>query len=173
MRRFLGASAAAAVHAALPAPATPNVDAQRYLEGRRFFYIYQTPNIASLAAAATTTNVIQFDIDSVFVWMRTCVVADIAGAVQTTSSIVIPLATLQITDTGTGTNFFNNAVPLTAIAGDGRLPFVQPTPVMCSPAASFQFTWNNYSAATTYANLRLQLVGFKVYGNAPPAQFGG
>lgn len=166
-------AAPAAVAAALPSPSSPNVDAQRYLEGRRFFYIYQTPNIASIANGSSTTNVIQFDIDSVFVWMRLNVFCDIAGAVQTPSSLVEPLVTLQITDTGTGTNFFNLPVPIPAITGSGQLPFVLPTPVMANPAASYQFSYANYSAATTYANLRLQLIGFKVYGDQPPAQFGG
>lgn len=137
------------------------------------FYVYQTPNIASIAAAAQTTNVIQFDIDSVFVWMRTCVFADIAGAVQTPSSLVVPLVTVQVTDTGSGTNFFNNPIPLGSVAGNGPLPFVMPTPIMCQPSASFQFAYANFSAATTYANLRVQLIGFKVYGSQPPAQFGG
>ena len=162
----------AAVAAALPSPSPPNVDAQRYIEGRRFYYIYQTPNIASLANGASSTNVIQFDIDSVFCWMRLTCVPDIAGAVQTTSSTVLPLVTLQITDTGSGTNFFNNPVPLPNVAGDARLPYVLPTPQFIQPAASLQFAFTNYSAATTYANLRLQLHGFKVYGSQPPAQLG-
>lgn len=170
--RFLGQAPAATPNAVLPSPAAMNVDAQRYLEGRRFFYIYQTPNIASIAPAASTTNVIQFDIDSVFVWMRTNVFADVAGAAQTPSSMVVPLVTMQVTDTGSGTNFFNNPVPLGAIAGDARLPFVMPTPVMCQPAASFQFAFASFVTGVTYANLRVQLVGFKVYGSQPPAQFG-
>ncbi len=168
--RFLGS--AAAVNAALPAPAPANVDAQRYIEGRRFFYIYQTPNIATIAASAATTNVIQFDVDSVFCWMRLNVFADIAGAVQTPSSLVVPLVTLQITDTGSGTNYFNNPVPLGSVAGSAQLPFVMPTPVMVQPTASLQFAYANFSNATTYANLRLQLIGFKVYGSQAPTQFG-
>lgn len=157
--------------ATIPTP-TPNIDAQRYIEGRRMFYIYQTPNIASIAAAASTTNTIQFDIDSVFCWMRTNVFVDIAGAVQTPSSLVVPLVTLQVTDTGSGTNFFNNPIPIGSIAGSGQLPFVLTTPQFVQPAASLQFAYANFSAATTYANLRLQLIGFKVYGSQPPAQLG-
>ena len=117
--RYMGLGAAAVANAVAPTP-TPNIDAQRYIEGRRMFYIYQTPNIASIAAAASTTNTIQFDIDSVFCWMRTNVFVDIAGAVQTPSSLVVPLTTLQITDTGSGT--FRSAGPTTTgktVAGQG------------------------------------------------------
>src|SRR5882672_322687 len=91
--RGLGAAPVAAnIQASLP---TPNVDAQRYIEGRRMFYVYQTPNIASIAAGGAATNTIQFDIDSVFIWTRLCMFADLAGAVQTPSSLVVPLITLQ------------------------------------------------------------------------------
>lgn len=151
---------------------TPNVDAQRYIEGRRMFYVYQTPNISSLAAGGSSTNTIQFDIDSIFCWVRLNAWADIAGAVQTTSSLVLPLVTVQVTDTGSGTNFFNAPVPIPTIAGNAPLPFVLPAPQLIQPAASLQFAFTNFSAATTYANLKLQLIGFKVYGDAPPAQLG-
>lgn len=170
--RSVGLGAAPVAASAISSVPTPNVDAQRYIEGRRMFYIYQTPNVASIAAAASATNTIQFDIDSVFCWLRICVFADIAGAVQTVSSLVVPLVTMQVTDTGSGTNFFNNPIPLGAIAGSAQLPFVMPSPQFVQPAASLQFAFANFSNATTYANLRVQLIGFKVYGSQPPAQLG-
>lgn len=157
--------------AAVPATiSSPNVDAQRYMQGRRFFYIYQTPNIASLAAAASSTNTIQFDVDSIFTWMRIAFFCDLAGAAITSGARILPLVTMQVTDTGSGTNFFNNAIPIPSIGGDGALPFVMPTPQFVQPSASLQFAFTNYSAATTYANLRIQLIGFKVYGENAPAQ---
>lgn len=129
---------------------------------RRFWFTYQTPNIASLANGNSTTNVIQFDNDSVFEWVKTTVVCDIAGAVQTPSSIVLPLVTLQIQDTGSGAYYSNAAIPLIGYAGYGSLPYILPAPQFLQPTASLQFTWANYSAGTTYANLRLQLQGFKI-----------
>lgn len=161
----------AAVQNALP---SPNVDAQRYLEGRRMYYIYQTPNIASIAAGATSNQVIQFDIDSVFTWMRTTMFIDIGQAAQNSGARVTPLITLQITDTGSGTNFFNNPVPLPNIAGTAELPYVLPTPQFIQPSASLQFAFTSYvTAGTTYADVRVALHGFKVYGSQPPAQLGG
>lgn len=165
----LGAAPVAASVTSVP---TPNADAQRYIEGRRMFYVYQTPNIASLANSASTTNTIQFDIDSVFCWVRWNFFTDIAGTALTTDTNVLPLVTVQVTDTGSGTNFFNNPVPIPSVLGNGPLPFVLPSPQFIQPAASLQFAFNNYSAGTTYANLRLQLIGFKVYGSQPPAQLG-
>lgn len=128
----------------------------------RFLFTYQTPNIASIAAAANATNTILFDNDSVFEWTKLTVFCDIAGAVQTNSSIVIPLVTLQIQDTGQGAYYSNAAIPLGAYAGAFGLPYVLPAPQYIAPNATLQFSWSNYSAATTYANLRIQLHGFKI-----------
>lgn len=169
----LGQNGAGVVVPASPALVSApdrNVDFERYVEGRRFKFCYQTPNIASLAAAAQTTNVIQFDLDSVFCWLKTVFFADIAGAVQTISSQVIPLATVLITDTGSGQAFSNAAIPVGAQAGTAQLPFIEPSPQFIQPNTSLQFQWTNYSAATTYANMRLELHGFKIYGVAAPAQ---
>lgn len=147
-----------------------NVDYERYVEGRRFKFSYQTPNIASIAAAGTATNVIQFDLDSVFCWLRTAVFVDVAGAAQNVGNQELPLVTCLITDTGSGQAYMNAPIPLPSIAGTGELPFIEPAPQYVQPNTSLQFQFTNFSAATTYANLRVQLHGFKVYGSSPPAQ---
>lgn len=147
-----------------------NADYERYTQGRRFKFSYQTPSILSLAAAGVATVVIQFDLDSVFCWLRTTVFADIAGAAITSDAYVVPLVTALITDTGSGQAFMNAPIPLGALAGNGPLPYVEPTPQFIQPNTSLQFQFANFSAATTYANLRVQLHGFKIYGSAPPAQ---
>jgi hypothetical protein len=136
------------------------------VQGRGLVFQYQTPNIASLAAGASSTVVIQFDQNSQFNWLRTTVSADIAGAVETSSSYVLPLCTLQMTDTGSGMSFQNAPVPIFTIAGTGQLPYVLPTPQLIQSNASYQFAFNNYSAATTYTNLRIQLQGFRIF-NSP------
>lgn len=132
----------------------------------RFWFTYQTPNIASIAAAASATNSILFDNDSVFEWTKITVTADIANAVQTPSSIVVPLCTVQIQDTGQGAYYSNAVIPLAAYGGAWGLPYVLPAPQFIAPNATLQFTWNNFTTAggsnTTYANLRLQLHGFKI-----------
>lgn len=129
----------------------------------RFWFTYQTPNIASIANGAATTNAILFDNDSAFEWTKLTVFADLAGAAQTSSGIVVPLVTLQIQNTGAGTYYSNAAVPLGAYAGNFGLPYVLPAPQIISPAATLQFTWANYSAGTTYTNLTVQLHGWKIY----------
>lgn len=125
------------------------------------FFIYQTPNIAALAPAANSPQPLQFDQDSNFVLQKISYFCDIAGAVQTDSTRVLPLVTLQITDSGNSQGFMNAPVPIPAFLGDGRLPFVLPQPMVIRPNATLQFNFTNYSAGTTYANLRIDLIGIK------------
>ena len=125
------------------------------------FFVYQTPNIAALAALANTQNSIPFDQDSVFVWQKMAVFADIAGAAQTDSTRVLPLVTVLITDSGSSQGFSNAPVPLPSIMGDGRLPFVLPAPQLVKPNTTLQFSYSSFAAATIYANLRIQLIGIK------------
>jgi len=130
------------------------------------FFVYQTPNVAALAAAGNAQAVIPFDTDSNFVWQKMAVFCDIAGAAQTDSTRVLPLVTVQITDSGNSQGFMNAAIPIPSIFGDGRLPFVLPGPQAVRPGASFTFAFVNYSAATAYANLRVALIGVKRF-NVP------
>lgn len=164
-RRFLGESTStpAQAQAANVPNAIPYAQGGNVVQGRGLYFSYATPNIASLAAAAATTNVIQFDNNSIFTWLRTVVQCDIAGAAITSGAIIVPLVNIQITDTGTGMSFMNGVVPIPTLAGDARLPYVLPTPQLIQPNASFQFSFTNFSAATTYANLRLVLQGFRTF----------
>lgn len=127
-------------------------------------FVYQTPNIATLAAGANSQQPVQFDQDSVFVWQKIAYFADLAGAVQTDSSRVLPLVTMQITDSGNSQGYFNAPIPLPAVAGDGRLPGVLPAPMYCRPNSTLLFNFTNFSAATPYNNLRVQLIGIKLFG---------
>lgn len=150
-----------------PAPvgaqAVPSQAGGGNVQGRGLVFCYQTPNVASIANGVAQAVTIQFDQNSVFNWLRTTVTADIAGAVVTPSSFVEPLVTLQITDTGNGMSFMNAPIPVFSLAGSAQLPFVLPTPQFVQSNASYQFQWANYSAATTYANLRLQLWGYRIF----------
>lgn len=132
---------------------------------RRDFFVYGI-NFASLAAAASTESSIQIQADSAFEIQKLAFFADIAGAAQTESTRVLPLVTLQITDTGTGRQVFNTPIPIPSIMGDGRIPFILPTTKVFSPSSAVLISVANYSAATAYL-LRLQLIGAKVFTYTP------
>lgn len=128
----------------------------------RFLFTYQTPVIASLADGDATTNSILFDADSTFQWVKLTAYADIAGAVQTSGTAVIPLVSLQILNTGSGRYYSNAPIPIAAYCGNWGLPGILSAPQFIAPMSSLQFNWLNMSDATTYANLSVQLVGFKI-----------
>lgn len=119
-------------------------------------------NFDSLAAGAAAEQTIQILADSHFELQKLSFFADIAGAAQTDSSRVLPLVTIQITDTGTGEQLFNIPVPIPAIMGDGRIPFILPTTRVFDPSAAVIVSLVNYSAATAYLT-RVLLIGAKIY----------
>ena len=128
---------------------------------RRDFYSYAI-NFASLAAGAANSAAIQIQADSQFEVQKFSFFADIAGAAQTESTRVLPLMTIQVTDTGTGRQMFNTPVPIPALMGDGRIPFILPTTKVFSPSSAVQIDVANYSAATAYL-LRVVFIGAKIF----------
>jgi len=127
------------------------------------FFIYSTPVIASLANGAQTQVSINFEADTQFTVVKTAYFCDIAGAVQTAASRVIPLVLVSMTDSGSGRNLQNAPIPLDVLAGTGELPMIWPVPRQFAPNSTLSFTFENYSAGTTYENIRLCLLGFKTF----------
>lgn len=148
--------------------ATPQATQQAINEmlksSRRNVYTYPNPVIASIAAGASAANTILFEIDSVFVWTKTSYHVDLAAAAITESTYPIPLVTVQIQDTATQRTLFFSPVPIEDMAGKLGLPFILPAPGIITPAATYKFSFVNFSAATTYTNLQLFLHGYKFYG---------
>lgn len=136
---------------ALPPPA----------QQRRDFFVYDI-DFAAIAPNGTANGQIQIQADADFELQQLTHFSDIAAAAQVESTRVLPLVTLQITDTGTGRQMFNAPVPIPALFGDGRIPFILPTTKMFSRNASVSFVLSNYDAAATY-NVRLQLIGAKIF----------
>jgi hypothetical protein len=128
---------------------------------RRDFFTYAI-NFANLPPGNTAEGQIQIQSDSDFELQKMAQFADIAGGAQTATTRVLPLVTLQITDTGTGRQVFQAPVPIPGVFGDGQIPFILPVTKMFSRNASVAFSVANYSAATTY-NLRLLMIGAKIF----------
>lgn len=133
--------------------------------GRKFIadHFEYSAYIATLANGASATSQIQIEADADFIWTKTLYFCDIAGAVQTDSSRVIPLVAAAITDTGSGRNLQNRAIPLAVMAGHEGLPFNLYQPRVFRANSNIQVTFSNYSAGTTYANLFLVFSGYKKF----------
>jgi len=157
-RQFQRMGRAAALGQAGPVPSMdPN---EQYIED----WWIENVTVLALAQNGVANANIQVQADSAFKMMKLGIVADIAGAALTEATRVVPLVTLQITDTGSGRNLFSNAVALGAFFGNGPLPHIMPIPRLFLPRSNIALQFTNYSGGggTTY-NLRLAFEGTKVF----------
>lgn len=125
------------------------------------FYVYEE-DFFTLVAGASKTGSVNVQADSDFVLQKLTYSADINGGAVTDSSRVIPLVTVQITDTGSGRNVMETAVPVTNVFGSGEIPFILPQPKLFLARSTISISVANYSSNTTY-NLRLSLIGHKIF----------
>lgn len=126
------------------------------------FFVYEVDFTAGIAAGATSNGSFNVQADSDFKWLKACYFADIAVGAQTQSTQVIPLATVLITDQGSGRQLMSLAVPIYNIFGSGQIPFILPVPKLFAAKSTVAVTVANFSAATTY-NIRLSFIGVKVF----------
>lgn len=133
-------------------------------EGRVFldFFIYPVL-IASIANGITATKTIQIEADSAFILDKISSFASLAGAAQTEATKVVPQINAQLKDSGSGRELFNEPVPVSTFTGSGELPFVLPQPRVFVPNSSINMTFTNFSAAETYTNFYVALIGRKIF----------
>lgn len=129
------------------------------------FFIYQL-NFGSLAAGASLTGNFTIDADSDFRLEKLTYFSEIAGGAQTDSTRVIPLVTALITDSGSGRQLSNIAVPISNVFGTGEIPFILGTPRILAARSNITVTIANFSASTTYSSIRLSFIGTKLYKGA-------
>ena len=84
------------------------------------------------------------------------------AAAQTESTRVIPLVTMQVTDSGSGRNLFESPVAVPSLFGTGELPFILPTPKLFSARSTITIAVANFDTAATY-NLRFSFIGYKAF----------
>lgn len=136
----------------------------RVYRATEFFVYSPSPLVATLSDATPVVNLqVPIQSDSDFELLELLQFTDIAGAVQTDSSRVIPLATIQIQQSGSGIDIMPQPVPLGSIAGDGRLPFILPESKIWPANASMSITLTRYAVAGTSYNIRLSFSGRKLF----------
>lgn len=128
---------------------------------RRDFFVYGI-NFQAVAPQSSTQGAIQIQADSDFELQKLTFFADEALADETDSSRVLPLATIQLIDTGTGRQLFNTPIPIPAIMGDGKIPFILPTTKVYAANSSVTVAVANYSGTSTYG-IRIALIGTKIF----------
>lgn len=127
-----------------------------------FWYANRVTGLSSVALAQT--GLINLDSDSDFYCVALSYQADIAGAILTESTNIIPLLTLQITDTGSGKALMNTPILAGAFMGDGKRPYRLVRPRVFLANATIQLAWSaGFLAAGTAYNIQAVLHGYKVY----------
>lgn len=124
------------------------------------FFVY-TINFLNLGAGSTQSSNLQIEADSDFKLVKLAQFSDI-GYDQDRSSYVIPLVTIQITDTGSGRQLFNTPTPIPSLFGSGEIPFILPVARIFKARSSVAIQVNNFSTSSAY-NLRLSLIGTKIF----------
>lgn len=127
----------------------------------RDFYVYDTVH-SSVAPGGSNTQSIQINADSDFQVEKLTFFADVAAAGQQASTLVIPLMTVLITDSGSGRQLMDQALPVTNLFGTGQIPFVLKQPKIFPARTNVLVTVTNFDAAQTY-NLRLSFIGSKLF----------
>ena len=127
------------------------------------FYCYAF-SIEPINFGTSVTRTLQIEADSDFHSLKMTYLANIAAAALTDSTRVIPLIRIQVQDTGSGRNLFNQAVPIPTIMGTGELPFIIPLKQgrQFKSNSGITFTLTNYSAAVNY-NIDVVLSGVKTW----------
>lgn len=156
-----------------------NIDQQQegFIEKRRDFYIYESEAIA-LAPSTNATDIIQIEADSNFILQKLTqfTVASATFPDLTVNTIVfpaglteenrvIPAVALQMIDTGSGRQLMQNPIPIPSFFGTGEMPFILPNPRLFQRNSTIQVSYTNFDTVNTY-DIRLALIGYKVYGTA-------
>lgn len=126
------------------------------------WYVYNVLFTAIAPAGVQTQNV-AIEADANFILVKLSGFADIAAAAQTYNTRVVPLVTLQITDTGSGRNLLNGDTAWSNIVGWGEIPYILPIRRKFKANSTIRVQATNFDAAATY-NLRLSFSGIKDFG---------
>lgn len=127
----------------------------------RDFFVYSTGRF-SIAPAVPLTQNISIQADADFEVLKLTFSTDVAGAAQTVANGAIPNATILITDSGSGRQLMNVAVPLISLFGNGFEPFILPTPRVFSARSNIQIVITSTEAANTN-NISLNFIGNKIF----------
>ena len=134
----------------------------------RAYACYSLTNAADIAAAGGSASPsVKIDSASMFVWTKGTYMCDIAAGPQTDSTRVIPLMSIQLSDSGSERQLFDRAQPISCVFGTANLPAVLPVPYLFQKSSTLQALLTNYSAATAYRNTFLTLIGYRVYDLKP------
>lgn len=125
------------------------------------YYAAGAANALAAGAVNVPVNVnIQADAD--FLILNQTYMANTLNAAQAAGTFVYPNGTVLLTDTGSGYQMMDQAVPITSIFGNGQFPYVLPNPKLMPAKSTLQVLASNLDAAAGF-NLWLSFNGVKLF----------
>lgn len=126
------------------------------------FYIYSAV-FGTFAPNATAVQNIQIQSDSDFEWIMTTAYGNLNGQTPPfTDNVLLPI-NISLVDSGSSRQLFNAPIPLSAIAGNGKQPFLLPVSRIFKAYSNLQVTATSFDAANTYNNVSLEFIGRKLF----------
>lgn len=119
-------------------------------------------SFGSVASTKQSSPTIQIQADSYFEWFKSTWSGNKNGAAEPWPDNIDGAFTLQITDTGTGVQLFNQPMVISGIAGTGREPFILPQPRLFNPNSAVTFALTSFSGST-WDNLYFNMIGRKLF----------
>ncbi len=126
------------------------------------FYTYTT-RFEDLTNGSTGNQFIQIEADSDFLIQKLAMSVFEDGGALTVETQPVPLCTVLIVDTGSGRQIMNEPIPLDSLFGNGRLPYILPTPKLFVKNSRINVTLFNFSTATDYADIWINFEGKKIF----------
>ncbi len=127
------------------------------------WYVYNLTFTALTIGTPQTVNV-AVEADSNFILVKLTGFAEIAAALQTHDTRIVPLVTLTIVDTGSGRQLLNGATAWSNIVGTGERPYFLPIRRKWKANSNISVVLTNVAVAGTVYNIRLSLSGIKDFG---------
>ena len=127
------------------------------------FFVYTSPVFSNIGANASQTQNISILADSDFEIQKLTMWANIANGTLTNATQVLPNLNVLITDTGSGRQFMNTAVPVASLFGTAQNPFILPMPKLVRARSVLAIQVTNFDAAVTTYQLYLSFIGNKIY----------
>jgi hypothetical protein len=132
------------------------------------FFIYPVPEVF-IGPASEASATVRIDSATDFLWFKTAFFArDDAGGAQTDATRIIPEVLCQIQVSGADRNLFQAPVPIASFAGDGRIPFILPAPMVLLANSEVRFDFTN-NGDTRDLDIALALIGLKDFGELEAA----
>lgn len=137
-----------------PPPGGPRVIAEDFYSYGIQFQTFNTGD--------TATGFIQIEADSDFLIQKLAYFSNFNNEQVTVETQDVPLATILIVDTGSGRQIMNIPIPIGALFGDGRLPYILPTPKLFTKNSRINVTVFNFGDED-YEDLWIVFEGKKIF----------